>query len=360
MTPSALFRAARGGAAAWAVVRVGRTALDRRRVDAIGDDEPPDGTVITVVIPARDEAGRIGPLLDALDGAPGVARVIVVDDESSDGTAELAAQRGVSVVSGVRRPAGWAGKTWAIEQGVRAAAGDWIVLLDADVRPTRGLPASLVARAIRDDLDLVSVATVARLAPGARALHASMLATLVYRFGGPGGSRRDRVLANGQCLAVRRRVLDGVGGFASVADEVVEDVALARRVAANGGCVAFLEAGDAASVEPGSLADVWSGWGRSIGLPGVEPRHRIVLDACLLTLTMPLPLWRTLTRRGDALDLCLLAMRFGVAAGTRRAYRPAGPPIWSAPFLDAAAIALVARAAVRRLVTWRGRRIPIR
>ena len=360
MNPGSLVRAARLGAAAWAIARLVRTGLDRRHAGVLGDAEPPEGTVITIVIPARDEAERIGPLLDAVVGAPGVARVIVVDDESSDATADVAQRRGASVVTGVRRPIGWAGKTWALEQGVRAAAGEWIVLLDADVRPAPGLPARLVAQAIRDDVDLVSVATVATLSPAARALHASMLATLVYRFGGPGSAHRGRLLANGQCLAVRRRVLDDIGGFASVADHVVEDVALARRAVDHGWDVAFLDAGVDATVEPGSWTDVWSGWGRSIGLPGVESRHRIVLDASLLVLTMPLPLWRTLRGRSDALDVCLLAMRLGVAAGTRRAYRPAGVPIWVAPFLDAAAIALVGRAAVRRRVTWRGRRIPIR
>ncbi|HSP27348.1 MAG TPA: glycosyltransferase, partial [Ilumatobacteraceae bacterium] len=65
---------------------------------------------ISVIIPARDEAARLGPLLDAIVGASGVDEVIVVDDQSSDGTAELARRAGATVVAGSPLPDGWAGK----------------------------------------------------------------------------------------------------------------------------------------------------------------------------------------------------------------------------------------------------------
>jgi dolichol-phosphate mannosyltransferase len=77
---------------------------------------------ISVVVPARDEAARIGPLLEAIVGAPGVAEVIVVDDQSSDGTADLARAAGARVVEPARPlPDGWAGKAWALQQGIEAA-----------------------------------------------------------------------------------------------------------------------------------------------------------------------------------------------------------------------------------------------
>ena len=108
---------------------------------------------ISIVVPARDEATRIGPLLAAVVGAPGVAEVIVVDDESTDGTADVARAGGATVVTGEPLPAGWAGKAWALQQGLDAASGDWVVFLDADTRPSPELPGSLVARMIADDLD---------------------------------------------------------------------------------------------------------------------------------------------------------------------------------------------------------------
>ena len=142
---------------------------------------------ISVVIPARDEAGRIGPLLELIVGAPGVQEVIVVDDQSSDGTAEVAARRGARVVAGEPLPDGWAGKAWALQQGFLAATTDWVVTLDADTRPDPLLPTALVARARADGLDLVTVAGRfdCPTAPS-RWLHAAMLTSLVYRFGPPG------------------------------------------------------------------------------------------------------------------------------------------------------------------------------
>ena len=117
----------------------------------------PAGDGITVVVPARDEAARIGPLLAAVVGAPGVAEVIVVDDESTDGTADVARSGGATVLTGEPLPAGWGGKAWALQQGLDAASGDWVVFLDADTRPSPDLPGSLVARMVADDLDVLTV-----------------------------------------------------------------------------------------------------------------------------------------------------------------------------------------------------------
>ena len=87
-----------------------------------------------MVVPARDEANRIGPLLEAVIDAPGVAEVVVVDDESTDATAAIAAEAGAKVVAGRPLPSGWVGKAWALHQGIDVATGEWVVLLDADRR----------------------------------------------------------------------------------------------------------------------------------------------------------------------------------------------------------------------------------
>ena len=176
--------------------RCGSSPWSRERGSRLGDPIDlraplPASPTISVVIPARDEGDRIGPLLDALSGAPGVDEIVVVDDGSSDGTAALALSSGARVVPAGPPPPGWAGKAWALDRGVRSATGAWIVCLDADTRPSPELPRWLVARARHDRLDLASVSGVADLRPAARWLHASMLATLVYRFGGPGATGRS-------------------------------------------------------------------------------------------------------------------------------------------------------------------------
>jgi dolichol-phosphate mannosyltransferase len=314
---------------------------------------------ISVVIPARNEAARISPLLEASVGAPGVSEVIVVDDESSDATADLAARFGARVVAAGLSPEGWAGKAWALQRGVEAATGDWVVALDADTRPAPDLPTALVARAEADGTDLLTVAgRFDGASRGARWLHAAMLTTLVYRFGPPGQSPRGvgRVLANGQCMAFRRQALLAAGGFAAVADSVVEDVAVARHLVNSGRSVDFLDASELLTVELyDSLAATWRGWGRSIGLPGVEPVWRQLLDVAVLTLSLPLPLARLVVGRCDPIDLIALVARLATLAGTRTAFARNDRAYWISPLADLIAVAAVAKSVMTRQHFWSGR-----
>jgi dolichol-phosphate mannosyltransferase len=186
-----------------------------------------------------------------------------------------------------------------------------------------------------------------------------MLTTLVYRFGPPGApvSRLDRTMANGQCMAVeRRRFLEG-GAMHLVRGEVVEDIALARRIAADGGRVGFLDASDVLDVRMfESFSDVWSGWGRSLALPGVEPRNRQLIDLAVVALAQVLPIPRLIMRRGDAVDVALAALRVGTLVGTRRAYTRVDAAYWLSPLADPLAAIAIGRGIARRgRQTWRGR-----
>ena len=315
---------------------------------------------ISVVVPARDEAGRIGPLLDRIVGAPGVAEVIVVDDQSSDATAEIARHAGATVISGSALPDGWAGKAWALQQGIAAASSDWVVTLDADARPDPALPTALVARAVAERFDLLTVAGRFDCpTAGSRWLHPAMLTTLVYRFGPPGSTstRPDRMMANGQCMAApRARFLDA-GGMELVRSEVVEDLALARRLATGGQRVGFLDAGELLTVRMfESLGDAWNGWGRSLALPGIEPRRRQLFDFAIVALAQALPIPRLLVGRGDVVDVVLALTRLGTLVGTRRAYDRNDVAYWLSPLADPVAAAAIARGIARRgRQTWRGR-----
>lgn len=351
-------------AAAVAVSRIVRAARRRPPLTAapagVAVDRSTVSSTISIVVPARDEALRIGPLLQIVCGAPGVAEVVVVDDQSSDATAAIAAAAGARVIVGASLPAGWVGKAWALQQGVLAATGDWVVTLDADTRPSPQLAQSLVARAQHDALDFVTVGGRFECpTAGVRWLHPAMLTTLVYRFGPPGYSgrvRADRQLANGQCMAFDRRRLLAAGGMHPVAAHVIEDVALARHVAGAGWSVAMLEGPDLLTTRMfDDLSHAVSGWSRSLALPGVEPRWRQAAELVLVLAAQALPIPRLIMRRGDVLDVGLALMRLGTLAGTAGAYERTGPAYWLSPTADLVAVVALARGSVTRTHRWRGR-----
>ena len=321
--------------------------------------EAPERT-ISVVVPARDEERRIGPLLEALRADPQVHEVVVVDDESTDGTAALAGRSAATVVRGRPLPPGWVGKPWALQQGLEAASGHWLVTLDADVVPAPGLLGALVAEAEATGADLLTVGGrfVCDTA-GQRVLHPAMLATLVYRFGPPGSARRtspDRVQANGQCTLVRRRALLDSGGFRPIAGHLTDDVALARHLARRGWRVSFADGTHLLTVRMHEDArDVWRSWGRSLPMPDVTRTRWQLLDLAVLWSALALPLPRLLARRGDPLDIALVAVRLGLLAGIAPAYERRGPWWWLCPVADVPVAARLTWGALRPGRTWRGR-----
>lgn len=309
---------------------------------------------VSVVVPARDEADRIGPLADALVRDPQVDEVVVVDDESTDLTAAVASAAGARVVAGAQLPEGWVGKPWALQQGLDTATGHWLVTLDADVVPRPGLVGALLAAAEDGGWDWLSAG--GRFRPGGtvvdRLRHPAMLATLVHRFGPPGGRRVvpvARVQANGQCTVTRRAVLDAAGGYGAAACHPTDDVALARALARRGWAVGFLDGTRLFEV------DLAAGdWSRSLALRDVTSWPALVADLAVVWLAA-LPLPRLLLRRGDTLDAVLVLARLGLVAGTARAYTRPGIAHWLSPLADVPVAAGLTRSALRRSVTWRGR-----
>ena len=273
---------------AWPALAVSRLArAARRRPPLVVEGATVPTTTISVVIPARDEAARIGPLLEALRGDPTVTEVLVVDDESSDGTAELAGRLGATVLTGAPLPAGWVGKPWALDQGLRAASGEWVVTMDADVEPAPGCPApsSSARRATAWTWSAWRGASACPT-PALRWLHPALLTTLVYRFG-PAGAihtpRPSRVLANGQCTAFRRQALLDAGGYDGVAGHLTDDIALARHLAARGWRTALLDGTSALTVRMhDDAADAWRHWGRSLPMPDATAPGPQLLDLATL------------------------------------------------------------------------------
>ena len=276
-------------------VLAARLARGRRRRGPLAPGARASGASISVVIPARDEEARLGPCLDGLRGEP-AAEVLVVDDRSTDATAALARARGATVVAGRELPAGWAGKAWALQQGLEAAGGDWVVFLDADTRPKPGLLHALVEAA--GAVDVLSAAP-RFVCDGAleRALHAAMAVTIPVRVGPtdvPGHQPRPaRALLNGQCVVARRAPLARAGGWGRVRGHLTEDVALARSLRGAGWRIGFVDAADLLDVRMyESARETWDGWGRSLMGPDVHGPLRQLGDVALLWLAVALPLPR--------------------------------------------------------------------
>jgi dolichol-phosphate mannosyltransferase len=356
MRPSA-FVCAQACAAATVLARMARGR--RRREPLRAGRSPPPRGLISVVIPAREEARRIGPCLDGLRADPDLGEIIVVDDRSSDTTADVALAGGAHVIAGDDLPEGWYGKAWALQQGLEAARGDIVVFLDADTRPRPGLVRELAA--LLDEVDLVTAGPRFRCDSAAeRLLHPAMAATIPYRTG-PGDAldwqpAPSRAIANGQCIAMRRQRLLDAGGWARVRGNMTDDVALARTLRGDGATMAFVDAADLLEVHMyESAREAWNGWSRSLMAPDASTAPRLAEDLVVLWLTMALPLPRLLARRATALDALLLAVRLVLHGALTRNYRPTGIAFWFAPVLDVPVLARLTWSAIRPTRSWRGR-----
>ena len=196
---------------------------------------------VVAVIPARNEAAVLPATLPTLlaQDYPGGLRVLLVDDQSSDGTAEVAtalarqtAGAGLRVVAGAPPPDGWAGKVWAMEQG-RSAAGQagYLLFTDADIAYRPGTLTALVRAAEADDRALVSQMALLNAGTFWERL---LVPAFVYFFAQLYPFRRVNragartAAAAGGCMLVRGAVLAAAGGFGPIRGARIDDVALGR------------------------------------------------------------------------------------------------------------------------------------
>ncbi|KQS01313.1 glycosyl transferase family 2 [Sphingomonas sp. Leaf357] len=197
---------------------------------------PAHWPAVTAIVPARDEAEVIAESIGSLlaQDYPGEFRVILVDDSSSDGTAEIARRSSgagrLEILSGQPLPRGWTGKLWAVSQGVEQAGEtpEHLWLTDADIAHAPDTLATLVARGEAGDLALVSLMAKLRCTSFAeRALIPAFVFffQLLYPFARvnrPGGIGA----AAGGCMLVRREALAAAGGIAAIRGALIDDCAM--------------------------------------------------------------------------------------------------------------------------------------
>ncbi len=220
------------------------------------DDEavaPPGAwPAVAAVIPARDEAGCVGQTVTSLlrQNYPGELTVIVVDDQSCDGTAEVArgaatligAGERLTVLPGRPLPAGWTGKLWAQQQGVEfvvtgTTPPTYLLLTDADIVYAEDAVASLVARADQRGLVLTSLMAKLRCKSFAERIFVPAFIfffQMLYPFAWANNPRRSTAAAAGGCMLVRRDTLQQAGGLAAIRDALIDDCALAKVLKSHG------------------------------------------------------------------------------------------------------------------------------
>lgn len=230
--------------AAWLYLLLLRDGFWRMRErDTQAVAEPSAWPSVVAVVPARNEADVIQHSVASLiaQDYPGDFHIVLVDDQSDDGTGELArALRGtrLTVIAGAARPKGWTGKLWAMQQGSEHAASlqpEFIWFTDADIAHTPDNLRHLVARAQEGDKEgnKVLVSLMARLNCKSTAEHFLIPAfvfffAMLYPFGWVGDPRRKAAAAAGGCMLARRAALDAAGGIGAIKDHIIDDCALAR------------------------------------------------------------------------------------------------------------------------------------
>jgi dolichol-phosphate mannosyltransferase len=333
------------------------------------------GERVSVVVPVLNERNRLSSCLEGLIAqGEEVAEIVVVDGGSNDGTQQLVCaytqnDPRVRLVDASPIPLTWNGKAWGLQVGLYAASqeSDWILTVDADVRPEALLTSALLVQAERTGLAALSIATLQEIEGiGEGLLHPSLLTTLVYRFGMPGKVIRkvNEVQANGQCFLFRRDALEACGGFEGTRHSVCEDITIARTLVASGYPIGFYEAGDLVSVKMYvDWRDTWHNWTRSLPMhdrfSGVNTLFGWLEVALVQALPLPFMLFLVTTRMRSRwsiiLNGILLAIRIGVLFGTARAYQRRPWSYWLSPLCDLPVTVQLARSAVQRKHVWRGR-----
>lgn len=352
---------------------------------------PPDGepgdlparsmqSTVTVIVPARDEATVIAATLPTILGQSWKGlEVILVDDQSSDGTAEAARRaagdHSLVIVRADEPRAGWTGKLAALQRGVEEALTrrpdlEWLLFTDADIRHHPGSLAALLRRAADGPFDLVSV--MARLHTSSfweRLLIPPFVYFfhLLYPFPAVADPDSRIAAAAGGCVLVRRQALLAAGGLEAIRSALIDDVALAAAVKRSGGGTWLGLDGEIVSIRPyRGLGELWRMVARSAF---VQLRFRwdlllVVLAGLLLVVVAP-PLhvvaaatvlaWNGVSRSG-VLVLVLGALSWSLEALALRPavrhHRIGGQWAWTLPLAGLLYGAMTLSSAVDH---WRGR-----
>jgi hopene-associated glycosyltransferase HpnB len=379
MWHSLLTAAALAALGIWLGLIAVRGGFWRARIDehlAPSDDAACAGVRVEALVPARNESATIAAAMRSLvtQRFAGTLHLTVIDDHSEDGTAEAARAERVSVVPARELAQGWTGKLNALDSGVaavRAARGapDYWLLTDADIVHEGSNLARLVSTAERDRLEIVSSMVHLNCAsPWERLLIPAFVFFFqkLYPFAWVNDPKRRTAAAAGGCILLANAALERVGGFATIADRLIDDCALAAAVKRSGGNIRLGLSDQARSIRVYlQLADVWAMVKRSAFEQLGHSYLKLALTVAgmlVLYAVGPLAALAGATTRDPWLGLAGAAAWLAAAgayAPTLRAYRQPLDRALSLPFAATLYTAMTIDSALaharRRGGGWKGR-----
>lgn len=316
---------------------------------------------VSLLVPVRDEAHNLVDTLPTLLAQP-VGEIVLLDDASEDGSGALAERLAagdgrVRILTGEPLPPGWIGKNWACRQLARAARGERLVFLDADVHLAPGAIRALVHEMDRQEADAFSVFPRQRTGTLAERALLPIIDDVLLSFLPFPLLQNPRALraaaANGQAFAFRRASYEALGGHGAVRGEILEDVLLARHVRREGYRLGLALGGAAIAVRMyRSYLEMVRGLGKSLLAAHGESRALLLAAALwhLTAYTLPAILVWTEPRWALPLAASLVERVLVNAMTGRGAY-------WEAllmPVTPLLALPVHARALARRRI-WKGR-----
>jgi glycosyltransferase involved in cell wall biosynthesis len=333
----------------------------------------PLSPTITVVVPARNEEDVIASCIESLARQPEIAEILVVNDQSTDNTAEvirslMAKIPRLRLIETQEVPPGWVGKNNAVSLGAKEAKSPWLLFVDADAELQPGAAARALQIAQETPAAMVSFSPEQIM----RSWYEKSLIPFVFSslarhftYEAVNNPASPDAAANGQFLMIRRDAYEAIGGHASIAAEVLEDVALAKLVKSAGFRIWFGPGqGIVRARMYRSFAAMWQGWKKNLyllvgGTPGAVFRELestipwIPLTLILIGIKFPIAVF---------LGVCFLLVRqLAYGLELSRNHLPFKFIIYYVPAVALYAGVLWAsyRGHAKGKVEWKGREVPV-
>ena len=246
-----------------------RPWLTREKISAREIGDKSSLSEVSVLIPARNEAPCIEQTLRGLSRQGTFAAIVLIDDQSDDGTKAVAEKfrdthglRQLTIIDGEAPPPGWSGKLWALHQGLSHVNSPYVMLIDADIELADHMAATLVEKLEHENLDSVSV--MANLYMGSWAEKLLLppfiyFFKIIYPFHLANQATSKVAAAAGGCVLTKSERLRSIGGFEALKSAIIDDCTLAKKLKENGGNIWVGLSRDVRAIRPyDSLANIWN------------------------------------------------------------------------------------------------------